>query len=48
MVDCPGFSDSSYNKELPNRAIVHTIMKNAKSLTIALVINYNELDAKRG
>ena len=47
FVDCPGFSDNNRNLEFPNRTIVHKIMREAKSVKICLVINYNELTCRR-
>lgn len=48
FVDCPGFSDNNKNKEFPNRTIVHKIMREAKTVKICLVINYNELICRKG
>lgn len=48
FVDCPGFSDNNRNMEYPNRTVVHKIMQAAKTVRVALVINYNELIARRG
>ena len=48
FVDCPGFSDNNVDKDYSNRTVVHKLMQNAKSVRVALIINYNEMIAKHG
>lgn len=48
FVDCPGFSDNEVDKEFPNRAAVQQIIRNARTVRILFIMNYNEMICRKG